>query len=237
MTRPKTVVAVGDESQLGRAVLRHAFSRFDVRAVLMPTPEMLERFNASASFAAPPRPSARSRLRRLASPGNLIRSRVRPQPRPLPPQESFDDRGLGERLSWDEIEERWTRGTFDLMLSAGFPAIFPDAVLGIAKRRVNIHTSLLPQLKGRHPHYWAVAWKLRRSGLTAHEMTQHVDGGPIVGQVVVDVGPRTDYYQHYADLCTAVPEVLDQIVKWIETGERVTPVDVEESWSPGEPQR
>jgi folate-dependent phosphoribosylglycinamide formyltransferase PurN len=227
MDKPTTLVAVADESQLGRAVLRYSFSRFDVQAVLLPTREMIERFNAAPSYAASPRRPLRSRL------GDALRPRR--GPRSIPPQESFDDRGLGERLSWPEVRERWAPGTFDLMLSAGFPAVFPDRVLEVAGRRVNIHTSLLPQLKGRHPHYWAVAWRLPRSGLTAHEMTQEVDGGRIVGQVVVEIGRKTDYYQHYADLCAAVPGVLDQVLAWVATGEHVLGVDVEESWSPGEP--
>lgn len=134
------------------------------------------------------------------------------------------------------MTDRWEPNSFDLLLSAGFPAIFPNRSLEIAKYRINIHTSLLPQLKGRHPHYWAVAWQLPRSGLTAHEMTQMVDGGPIVGQVVVDIDPGTTYEQHYADLRERVPEILDQIVNWLATGERVTPVAVPDSWSPGEPQ-
>ena len=53
--------------------------------------------------------------------------------------------------------------------------------------------------------------------------------------MVVEIGPETDYWQHYFELRAAVPELLDQVLKWVATGERVTPVDVEESWSPGEP--
>jgi methionyl-tRNA formyltransferase len=213
-----TLVAVSDRSPLGQTVLRHAFSRFDVTAVLLPTQEMLARFHGASRQTASWH-QALGRVKQLTRHG----------------QERFDDHGLGQRLSWEEATARWDPGSFDLLLSAGFPAIFPRRVLEVARKRVNIHTSLLPQLKGRHPHYWAVAWRLPQSGLTAHEMTEAVDEGPIVGQVVVAIEPGTSYKQHYADLRAAVPETLDQVVKWLLTGERVTPVDVPASWSPGEP--
>src|SRR4051794_7689965 len=160
---------------------------------------------------------------------------LRRQQAPVVHEEPLEDRGLGERLSWEEIAGRWAPGTFDLFLSAGFPAIFPDRVLAVAERRVNVHTSLLPQLKGRNPHYWAVEWGLGRSGLTVHEMTHDVDAGAVVGQSLVGIPPGTTYVEHYRDLRAAVPDVLDQVVRWVSTGERAAPVEVEESWSPGEP--
>ena len=78
-------------------------------------------------------------------------------------------------------------------------------------------------------------WGLERSGLTAHEMISRVDEGATIGQVVVPIPQGTAYKQHYADLQAAVPELLDQVDNWLRTGERVVPVDVEPSWSPGEP--
>jgi methionyl-tRNA formyltransferase len=214
-------MAVGDRSPLGRCVLAHATGRFDVEAVMLPTDEAYERFTQNTSRSNGIRPTTRQRLRKLK---HMVVS-------PPPPAGTED----AVRLSFDEMCDRWPEGEFDLLICAGFPAILPDRALARAHRSVNIHTSLLPQLKGRHPHYWAVEWGLERSGLTAHEMTQEVDSGEIVGQVVVDIPKGTSYHQHYADLLEAVPALLDQVHRWMATGERVQPVEVEPSMSPGEP--
>ena len=217
MSGIRTAVAVGDRSPIGQAVLEHALERFEVAAVIFPTRDTYERF-------------LRSPLPMWRRVGSRVKHLIRGAP------ERFPGERRGERLSWDAITERWEPNAFDLLLSGGFPAIFPDRILAIGERRVNVHTSLLPQLKGRHPHYWAVEWGLERSGLTAHEMTADVDEGEIVGQVVIDIPAGTTYERHYGDLRAAVPALLDQVQRWIATGERAQPVAVEPSWSPGEPE-
>src|SRR4051794_697653 len=142
--QPSTLVAIGDRSPLGRAIVNSALPRFEVEALLLPTDAMYERFRipeqgSRASLAVR---RAKTRLRQI------VRRR---RPEPLQAEE------LAQRLSWQEVEQTWQAGQFDLFLSGGFPAIFPDAVLARGVKAVNVHTSLLPQLKGRHPHYWAVA--------------------------------------------------------------------------------
>src|SRR5437763_3652311 len=199
---------VDDQSPLGRTVLQAGWDWFDVRAVLFPTPAMEDRFRVGRK------------------PSWLQASLGRIRERPPQPARGWE---LARRLSWAEICETWEEGEFDLLLSGAFPAIVPDEVLARARSAVNVHTSLLPELKGRHPHYWAVAWGLKRSGLTAHEMTRDVDQGPVVGQVVVDIPAGTTYAEHYADLCDAVPSVLDQVRDWLWTGRRVEPVPTEPS--------
>jgi methionyl-tRNA formyltransferase len=196
-------------------VLEHALHRFEIEAVVFPPDAVYRAFLGESP--GPIRRFARAAKRVVKGP-------------------QFPGAEHGERLGWDEICARWPPASVDLFLSGGYPAIFPLRVLEIAKSSVNIHTSLLPQLKGRHPHYWAVTWGLSQSGLTAHELTEDVDEGPIVGQVVTPLTPETTYGEHYADLQAAVPEALDQVVRWLKTGERVKPVPVAESMSPGEPE-
>jgi folate-dependent phosphoribosylglycinamide formyltransferase PurN len=211
-------VAISDASPIGRAVLGEAQQRFLVETILLPTPQMLERFRRGT-----PQPPWWRKL--LSNFERRATQRRAPTPEPV----------VGERLSWDEITERWGAGAFDLFLAAGFPAIFPDRVLQVGQRAVNVHTSLLPQLKGRNPQEWAVAWGLPRSGLTAHEMTSNLDSGPIVAQTIVPIPAGTTPAAHYRDLIATVPAIMDQLERWIATGERALPVDVPESWSPGEP--
>lgn len=216
----RTLVAVGDLSPVGRETLRLADQRFDVQAIVFPSARMYRAFRAGGNQPLPARLEAHART--VAKNALGRHSRWMTSAAPV------------YRGSWASHCLRWPEAEFDLLLSAGLPAIVPDDFLARASRTANVHTSLLPQLRGRHPHYWAIEWGLPRSGLTAHEMTSRVDRGATIGQVVVPIPAGTGYEQHYSDLLEALPELLDQVRQWCDTGERVEPVEVPASTSPGE---
>lgn len=55
---------------------------------------------------------------------------------------------------------------------------------------INIHDGLLPEYGGFAPINWAVARGEREAGLTAHWMTEELDGGDILVQRRVPIGPN-----------------------------------------------
>ena len=59
-------------------------------------------------------------------------------------------------------------------------------------RMLNIHPSLLPQLRGLHTHERALAEGLREHGCTVHFVEPELDAGPIVAQARVPVLPDDD---------------------------------------------
>ena len=69
---------------------------------------------------------------------------------------------------------------FMRMLSPGFLAAFPNAVL-------NIHPSLLPAFPGEHAVRQAVEHGVKVSGATVHFVTSDLDDGPIIVQEAVPV--------------------------------------------------
>ena len=71
---------------------------------------------------------------------------------------------------------------FMRLLSAGFVAAFPNAIL-------NIHPSLLPAFVGLDAQRQAWEHGVRVSGATVHIVTPELDDGPIVRQAVVPVLP------------------------------------------------
>ena len=91
----------------------------------------------------------------------------------------------------------------DFLIVFGFGYIVPDWVLS-ATRVINLHGSLLPWGKGPHPHIWG--WIGREPmGVTIHEMTVEVDGGPIIAQSRLTLDP--DRYS----IDTTLAELVGQL--------------------------
>jgi phosphoribosylglycinamide formyltransferase 1 len=93
-------------------------------------------------------------------------------------REAFD-RALEGVLKENRIE---------LICLAGFMRLLtPWFVERWRGRMLNIHPSLLPQLKGLDTHKRALAAGLKRHGATVHFVVEDVDAGPIVAQESVAV--------------------------------------------------
>ncbi len=71
------------------------------------------------------------------------------------------------------------------VLSAGFCAAWPDAI-------INIHHSFLPAFQGARPYHQAHERGVKLVGVTAHYATAELDDGPIIDQDVIRVSPRDD---------------------------------------------
>ncbi|WP_197408456.1 phosphoribosylglycinamide formyltransferase [Kocuria rhizophila] len=94
--------------------------------------------------------------------------------------------------------ERWNRALEreivshrpDRVVFAGFMRIV-DApfVAAFSGRIVNTHPSLLPSFPGAHAVRDALAYGVRITGATVHEVVADVDAGPILAQVAVPVLP------------------------------------------------
>lgn len=77
---------------------------------------------------------------------------------------------------------------FDFFISNGLPIILPITQLrnkNIEKRYVNIHPSLLPELRGKSPVSGALLYH-RNSGATCHMMEDGIDTGAIISQVRIE---------------------------------------------------
>ena len=81
----------------------------------------------------------------------------------------------------------------DLLVLAGFMRILtPGFVRRFSGRMVNVHPSLLPAFAGLHTHRRAIEAGCRIAGATVHRVTEELDHGPILDQVVVPVLPGDD---------------------------------------------
>lgn len=76
----------------------------------------------------------------------------------------------------------------DLVVSAGFMRLLgPAFVQEFEGRTINAHPSLLPSFPGAHAVRDALAYGVKLTGATVHEVVADVDAGPILAQVAVAV--------------------------------------------------
>jgi methionyl-tRNA formyltransferase len=79
----------------------------------------------------------------------------------------------------------------EMLAVVAFGQILPPAVLAVAPLgAVNVHTSLLPALRGAAPIQRAIMNGLARTGVTTMYMDQGLDTGDVILQEAVEIGPQ-----------------------------------------------
>ena len=79
----------------------------------------------------------------------------------------------------------------DIICLAGFMRVLtPIFVTRWAGRILNIHPSLLPKYPGLHTHARAIDAGDTQAGCSVHEVTNVLDGGPVLGQARVPILPN-----------------------------------------------
>jgi methionyl-tRNA formyltransferase len=77
------------------------------------------------------------------------------------------------------------------MVIVGYGQIIPQSVIDIAPRGiVNVHASLLPELRGAAPVQWSLARGYSRTGVTTMQIDAGLDTGDILEQSSTDIGPE-----------------------------------------------
>jgi phosphoribosylglycinamide formyltransferase-1 len=77
-------------------------------------------------------------------------------------------------------------GDPQLVVLAGFMRIIgPDVLEPFRGRMINLHPSLLPMYRGTDTYRRALAAGDRQHGASIHFVTEELDGGPVIAQVVI----------------------------------------------------
>jgi methionyl-tRNA formyltransferase len=85
-----------------------------------------------------------------------------------------------------EFIQLLARLTPDLFIAVGYMNLLKEQLLAVPGRlAVNVHASLLPAYRGKHPVFWALRNGERWAGLTIHVMASGLDTGDILYQVRV----------------------------------------------------
>jgi phosphoribosylglycinamide formyltransferase-1 len=84
-------------------------------------------------------------------------------------------------------------GEPDLVVLAGFMRIIGPAVLEpFAGRMINLHPALLPKFRGTDTYQRAIDAGETTHGASIHFVTEELDGGPVIAQVVIPILPDDD---------------------------------------------
>ena len=108
--------------------------------------------------------------------------------------EAIDFRSFHGKLAFEAaLDARLRAAGVELVCLAGFMRILSaDFVDRWEGRILNIHPSLLPDLRGLHTHERALAEGRAEHGCTVHHVSAELDAGPIVAQARVPVMPGDD---------------------------------------------
>ncbi len=101
----------------------------------------------------------------------------------------------------------------DLVVLAGFMRVLKPKILeAFAGRIINLHPSLLPSFPGLDGIGQAFRRGAKITGCTVHNVTQQVDGGPILDQTAVRVEPDDTLESLTARVHAAEHELLPAVI-------------------------
>ena len=95
-----------------------------------------------------------------------------------------------ERIRRPESVERLRELAPDGMVVVGYGQIIPQTIIDIAPLGIiNVHASLLPELRGAGPIQWSIARGLKRTGVTTMRIDAGLDTGDTLLRWETPIGP------------------------------------------------
>lgn len=116
----------------------------------------------------------------------------------------------------------------ELVIVAAYGQMIPDIMLDYPKyRALNLHGSLLPQLRGAVPVQAAIVQGLEYTGVTIQRMVKELDAGPTIAQVKTAIEPQETAGELMLRLAGLGAKLLaDVLPQWI-AGELQEQVQIE----------
>lgn len=128
------------------------------------------------------------------------------------------------RLEDGSLTQHLARLQADLLLVAGWPKRIAAETLDLFRfGGLNIHPSLLPDMRGADPLFHAIDRGMTRLGVTYHLMSDELDGGDIVLQRPVTIMPSDTYDQLYMRIRRLVRDTVLTAVELATLATNATP--------------
>jgi methionyl-tRNA formyltransferase len=107
----------------------------------------------------------------------------------------------------------------DAFVVVAFGKIFPGKLLAVPPLGcVNLHSSLLPELRGAAPINWAIVRGKTETGVTSMLMDEGLDSGPILLQESTEIGPAERTPELAARLAAMGAPLMVKTLRGLEGG-------------------
>ncbi len=114
-----------------------------------------------------------------------------------------------ERIRHPEALARLHAIAPDVMVAVGYGQILPQSVIDLPLYGIiNVHASLLPELRGAAPIQWSIARGFQRTGVTTMRIDAGLDTGDILLQWETPIGPEETAPELSARLAEAGADLL-----------------------------
>lgn len=117
----------------------------------------------------------------------------------------------------------------DLIITAAFGQILPKELLEAPRLGcINVHASLLPELRGGAPIHYSILEGKKETGITIMYMAEKLDAGDILTQVAVEIAEDDNVGTLHDKLSDAGCELLSETLPKLIAGE-LTPIPQDDS--------
>jgi methionyl-tRNA formyltransferase len=111
----------------------------------------------------------------------------------------------------------------DLIITAAFGQILPKEILEAPTHGcINVHASLLPELRGGAPIHYALIQGKKKTGITIMYMVEKLDAGDILTQVEVEITEEDNVGSLHTKLSAAGAALLSETIPNLLEG-KITP--------------
>ncbi len=133
-----------------------------------------------------------------------------------------------EKIRDEEAVEKILALQPDLIVTAAYGQILPQKILDAPKYGcINVHASLLPELRGGAPIHHAIIQGKKETGITIMYMVEKLDAGDIISKVVVPIDERDTVGTLHDKLSEAGAKLLSDTLPKLLKGQ-ITPVKQDE---------
>ena len=125
-----------------------------------------------------------------------------------------------ERPRGEEFQAELAALGAELSVVAAYGQLLVDEILALpARGSINVHASLLPELRGAAPINWSIIRGHDRTGVTIMRMVRELDAGPILHQVEEPLGERMTAGELSERLAALGAKALEDTLERLEAGE------------------